>query len=141
MPWRLLADATVVAHLAFILFAAVGGFLVLKRPRWAWLHLPSALWVVYLELTGARCPLTTLENHFRTRAGEAGYPESFIDHYLLPVIYPAGLTSTMQIVLGLVVLAINVAIYTVVFRRWRLRVEMERHAARPRRTLSAEDWR
>lgn len=141
MLWRLLADATVLAHLAFIAFAVLGGFLVLQRPRWAWLHLPAALWVIWLEFTGASCPLTRLENALRTRAGEAGYPEGFIEHYLLPVIYPLGLTTTVQVILGFVVLAITVAIYVVVVRRWQARLAMERHAARPRRTLSAEDWR
>ncbi len=141
MVWRLLADATVLAHLAFIVFAVVGGLLVLRRPRWAWLHLPAAIWVVLLELTGASCPLTGLENGFRARAGQAGYAEGFIDHYVLPVIYPAGLTSGVQIALGLAVLAINVAIYAIVFRRWRARAAMARHAARPRRTISAEEWR
>lgn len=141
MVWRLLADATVLAHLAFIVFAVVGGFLVLRRPRWAWLHVPAAIWVVFLELRGASCPLTSLENNFRARAGQAGYPEGFIDHYLMPLIYPAGLTPTIQVVLGLAVLAINVAIYAIVVRRWRARAAAARHGTRVRRTLSPEEWR
>jgi len=141
MLWRLLADATVLAHLGFIVFAILGGFLVVRKPRWAWLHAPAITWVVWLELTGAPCPLTRLENALRTRAGEAGYAEGFIDHYLLPVIYPAGLTPTMQAILGVVALAIAVTTYGVVFRRWRAREALARHAARPRRTIAAEDWR
>jgi len=141
MIWRLLADATVLAHLAFIVFAVLGGFLVLRRPRWGWLHLPAALWVAWLELTGARCPLTGLENDFRARAGQVGYPESFIDHYLLPVIYPTGLTSEIQIALGLAVIAINVVIYMIVFRRASARAALARHGTRPSRTLSQDEWR
>lgn len=141
MLWRLLADATVIAHLAFIVFAVLGGFLVLRRPRWAWVHLPAALWVVWIELTAARCPLTGLENDFRARAGQAGYPGGFIDHYLVPLIYPVGLTAELQTVLGIAVIAINVVIYAIVLRRARARAALARHAARPGRTLSPEEWR
>ena len=141
MIWRLLADATVLVHLAFIVFAVLGGFLVLRRPRLGYLHLPAALWVAWLELTSATCPLTGLENNLRARAGQAGYSEGFIDHYLLPLIYPTGLTSEVQTVLGLAVIVINVAIYVIVFRRASARASLARHAARPGRTLSPDEWR
>jgi len=141
MLWRLLADATVLAHLAFIAFAVAGGLLVLRRPRWAWLHLPAIAWVAWLELTGAACPLTGLENALRVRAGDAGYAGGFIEHYLLPVIYPMGLTPTVQTLLGLAVLAIALVTYGTALRRLREREALARHAARPRRTIPAEDWR
>jgi len=122
MTNRLLADATVAFHLVFIAFVVVGGFLVLRRPWVAWLHLPAVAWVAWLELTGAICPLTPLENTLRTRAGEAGYAGGFIDHYLIPIIYPPGLTSQTQTLLGIAVIVLNAIVY---LRAWR------RHASRP----------
>lgn len=141
MGWRFLADVTVVAHLAFIAFAVLGGVLVLRQPRWAWLHLPAVAWVVWLELTGAICPLTPLENGLRERAGDAGYAGGFIDHYIVPLIYPAGLTPTLQTALGLAVLGIAVVTYGLAWRRLRARWRLARRAAKPGRTLAAEDWR
>jgi Protein of Unknown function (DUF2784) len=117
MTYRLLADATVAFHFAFIVFAVLGGLLVLRKPFVAWLHLPAVAWVAWLELTGAICPLTPLENDFRARAGQAGYEGGFIDHYLMPVIYPAGLTPQMQTILGIAVLVLNIAVYVVLWRR------------------------
>ena len=116
MTYRLLADATLAFHFAFILFVVMGGVLVLREPRVAWLHVPAVLWVVWLELSGAICPLTPLENALRMRAGEAGYAGGFIDHYLIPVIYPAGLTPQVQWGLAVAVLAVNAIVYT---RAWR----------------------
>ena len=121
MTHRLLADATVAFHFAFIVFAALGGLVVLRKPRVAWLHLPAVAWVVWLELTGAICPLTPLENAFRARAGQAGYEGGFIDHYLVPIIYPAGLTPQIQAMLGIAVLVLNVAVYAMLVRRLRNR--------------------
>lgn len=108
---RLAADVVVVAHLAFILFVVLGGFAVLRRPRLAWLHLPAAAWAALLEFRGLICPLTPLENALRHAAGEAGYSGGFIEHYLLPLIYPAGLTRETGFVLGLGVVAVNAALY------------------------------
>ena len=122
MTYRLLADATVAFHLVFIAFVVVGGFLVLRRPWVAWLHLPAVAWVAWLELTGAICPLTPLENTLRTRAGEEGYAGGFIDHYLIPIIYPPGLTSQTQTLLGIAVIVLNAIVY---LRAWR------RNASRP----------
>lgn len=109
---RTAADAVLVLHLGFIVFALLGAALAV---RWRWLplvHLPAAAWGVFIELTGRVCPLTYLENHFRLRAGQAGYSESFIEHYLLAVIYPSGLTREVQFVLAGIVLAVNAGIYT-----------------------------
>ena len=117
MTYRLLADATVAIHLAFIAFVVLGGLVVLRKPVVAWLHVPAIVWVVWLELTGAICPLTPLENLLRARAGEAGYQGGFIDHYLMPIIYPAGLTPQVQIGLGIAVLVLNLAVYAIVWRR------------------------
>ncbi|MEJ6022562.1 DUF2784 domain-containing protein [Ramlibacter sp. PS4R-6] len=114
---RLAADATLVLHLAFIAFALLGALLAL-RWRWVpWLQLPAAAWGVYIELSGGICPLTHVENAFRQSAGQAGYRESFVERYLLPMIYPSGLTSDVQVVLAAVVLGVNAAIYG--FLLWR----------------------
>jgi len=109
--YALLADLVLLGHFAFLLFVVLGGILVLRHPRVAWLHVPLALWGVYVEFSGAICPLTPLENHFRARAGEAGYTGGFIDHYITALMYPAGLTRGMQIALGTAVLALNVWLY------------------------------
>ena len=107
----LAADATLVVHLAFITFALFGALLAL---RWRWIplvQLPAAAWGIFVEVTGRLCPLTELENHFRALAGQGGYSESFIERYLLPIIYPSGLTRHVQFVLAAVVLVVNVAVY------------------------------
>jgi hypothetical protein len=95
----------------------LGGLAVLRKPVVAWLHVPAVAWVVWLELTGAICPLTPLENMLRARAGEAGYQGGFIDHYLMAVIYPAGLTPQVQVGLGIAVLVLNLAVYAILWRR------------------------
>lgn len=106
-----LADAVLVVHFAFILFVALGGFLVLRWPRLAWVHVPVFVWGALIEFTGGTCPLTPLEVSLRQRAGEAGYTGGFIEHYLTGVVYPAGLTRPMQVGLGLAVLAVNALVY------------------------------
>jgi hypothetical protein len=114
---RILADAIVIAHLAFIAFVLVGGIWVLARPRLAWLHLPAVAWAAYAELSATICPLTPLENALRRRAGDAGYDGGFVEHYVIPVIYPAGLTPRVQWMLGALVIAINLAVYAIAWRR------------------------
>lgn len=105
------ADAVIALHLAFILFAVLGGVLVGRWPRLAWLHLPAFCWAAAIEFWGWICPLTPLENWLRERGGAGGYETGFIEHYLLPLIYPAALTREVQIVLGLLVVAINLSLY------------------------------
>ena len=111
MLYRALADLVVTVHLGFVLFVVLGGLLVIRFPRLAWLHLPAAAWGIWVELTDRLCPLTPLENHLRRLGGEAGYPGGFVEHYLLPVLYPAALTRTVQYVLAGVVLGVNLAAY------------------------------
>lgn len=120
MIYRVLADAVLVLHLAFILFVVLGGWLVAIRPKLIWLHLPVVAWGAAVEFLGLTCPLTPLENWLRGRGGETGYSGGFIDHYLTPLMYPAGLTRGMQLALGGFVIAINLAAYTVIWRRRRL---------------------
>lgn len=119
MLHRIAADAVVLAHLAFIVFVLVGGFLA-WRWRWLpWLHLPAAFWGTLIEFTGWVCPLTPWEVALRRQAGELGYQEGFIEHYLVPIIYPGDLTRSFQVVLGLLVLAANAAAY---YGYWKRRV-------------------
>ncbi len=115
----LLADLLVVLHLLFVAFVGLGGLLVLRWPRLAWLHLPAALWGVGIELTGRICPLTPLERELRRRAGESAYQGDFVSHYLLPVLYPRGLTRAAQVWLAVLVVGVNLAIYAVVVTRRR----------------------
>ncbi|MCP1622385.1 DUF2784 domain-containing protein [Pseudomonas nitroreducens] len=117
MLYRLAADAVVLLHLGFILFVLLGGLLVLRWPRLAWLHVPAAAWGMAVEFLHLYCPLTPLENHFRALAGDSGYSGGFIEHYLIPLIYPAGLTEAIQVVLGLVVVAVNLPPYLLLLRR------------------------
>ncbi|MCY0856922.1 DUF2784 domain-containing protein [Cupriavidus sp. D39] len=114
-----LADAIVLFHLAFIVFVMLGGLLVLRWPRMAWLHLPAVAWGVVVEWSGWICPLTPLESALRLRAGQQAYGGDFVQHYVLALIYPEGLTREIQIVLGAVVLALNLAVYVALFRRMR----------------------
>ena len=111
---RFLADIVVAAHLAFVVFVALGGLLVLRWPRLAWLHIPSAVWGVAVEYAGWICPLTPIENALRERAGLAAYRGDFIEHYVLPLLYPAALSRGAQLALGTLALAVNAVVY------WRL---------------------
>ena len=119
MGYRILADVVVGIHALFVAFVMLGGLLALRRPWVAALHLPAAVWGALIELRGWICPLTPLEKSLRATAGEAGYQGGFIEHYLLPVLYPAGLTRNVQLVLGATVIVVNVAIYAGVLRRAR----------------------
>lgn len=105
------ADAVIAIHLAFILFAVLGGFLVWRWQKLIWFHLPAGGWAAAIEFWGWTCPLTPLENWLRERGGEAGYGAGFIEHYFWPLLYPAALTRERQIVLGLLVLAVNLGTY------------------------------
>jgi hypothetical protein len=118
MLYRLLTDLTVAVHFAFLIFVVAGGFLA-RRYRWLAIpHVLAAAWGVYVEARpGIVCPLTPLENLFAFRAGEAGYQEGFIEHYLVPIIYPEGLTREMQYGLAAFVVVANAAAYSWVWRR------------------------
>lgn len=117
MLFRLLADTLVGLHAVFVLFVVSGGFLALRWRRLAWLHIPAALWGALIEFMGWICPLTPLENHFRRLAGETGYEGGFIQHYMIPVLYPTDYTLGLRITLGVIVVALNGAAYWLYFRR------------------------
>jgi len=115
--YRVLADAVVLVHVAFVVFVVLGGFLT-GRWRWmAWLHVPCAVWGVAIEYAGWICPLTPLENALRARAGLEGYRGGFIEHYIIPTLYPAGLARPTQAVLGTLVLAVNLVAYGLLLRK------------------------
>lgn len=111
MLYGVAADLLVVVHLAFVGFVVLGGFAVRRWPRLAWVHVPAVAWGVGIELSGTICPLTPVEQWLRIEAGTAGYGGDFIAHYLLPVLYPAGLTREAQLVLGILAGGINLAAY------------------------------
>jgi len=117
--FRVLADVVVVVHLGFVVLVVLGGLLVLRWPRLAWVQLPAAVWGVAIEWAGWICPLTPLENSLRARGGAAGYSGGFVEHYLLALLYPAGLTRSGQFLLGVTVLLVNATAYGLLFARWR----------------------
>lgn len=119
MFYRYAADAVLLLHLSFIVFAILGGLLAVWWRRVVLIHLPAAAWGVFVELTGRVCPLTRLENMLLIKAGIAGYSNSFLEHYLLGIIYPDGLTREIQYLLGALIVVINIAIYFWLFRRLR----------------------
>ena len=121
MAYRILADLVVGVHALFVVFVVAGGLLALRWPWVAAAHLPAAAWGALIEFRGWICPLTPLEKSLRGSAGEAGYEGGFIEHYLLPVLYPVGLTRGVQLVLGSLVIATNLVIYGVLLWRWRPR--------------------
>jgi hypothetical protein len=119
VQYRLLADAVLIVHLAFVMWVVLGCVVVWRWPWSARLHIPAVVWGAYIEFSGAICPLTDMELELRARGGQAGYSGGFIDHYITGCLYPEGLTREMQIALGVVLLACNAAVYWRVLRRQR----------------------
>ena len=117
MVYGLLAEFLVLVHLAFVLFVVAGGLLVLWRPTLCWIHIPAVVWGALIEFTGWICPLTPWEQALRLKAGQLGYTGGFIDHYISPILYPAGLTPDIQVVLGILVVGVNGGIYAFVWYR------------------------
>ncbi|MEL7060814.1 MAG: DUF2784 domain-containing protein [Acidobacteriota bacterium] len=116
---RWIADLILVVHAAFVLFVVFGALLVARWPRLAWLHLPAVAWGFTVEATGWFCPLTDFENAWRRQAGEQGYEGGFLEHYLLSMLYPEGLTRTHQWLMALFVVVVNGVLYARLVRRWR----------------------
>lgn len=117
MHYHLLANLTVLIHGLFIVFVISGGLLAWRWPKLVWMHLPALAWGLWIEISHSICPLTPLEKQFRQLAGEAGYDSGFIEHYLLPIIYPAGLTHDTQYLLAAILAAINLLAYGVLIKR------------------------
>ncbi len=106
----LLADLVMLVHLGFVLFVVAGALLVLRHPRLAWVHVPSALYGATIEIVGWVCPLTPLEQALRRAAGSVSYSGGFIEHYVGGLLYPAD-WDRLRIWLGIAVLALNAAAY------------------------------
>ena len=119
MFYRVAADLVLVAHFAFIILVVAGALVAFRFSWFAWIHIPAASWGAFVELTGRICPLTTLENFLRVHAGQEGYANSFVEQYIFPVIYPAGLTRQVQLLLAGLVVAVNVIIYAMILLRKR----------------------
>lgn len=111
LTYRLAADTVVVLHLIFILFVFFGGLTLFRWPKMIWIHVPAAVWGGLVEFFGFPCPLTPLENHLRIAGNVATYTSGFVAHYIMPIVYPPGLTREAQVVLGVLILGINFAIY------------------------------
>jgi len=110
------ADLVVLIHFCFILFVILGGFLVIKWTKLIWLHLPAAVWGALIEFYGWVCPLTILENKLRDASG-GSYSTGFIEHYIIPLVYPTGLTRDIQLSMGVAVVVINLFAYTVIVKK------------------------
>ena len=119
MLYGMLAEAVVLLHLGFVLFVIFGGLLAFRWRRAPWFHLPAAVWGALIEFAGWICPLTPLENWLRRLGGQSGYQGGFVEHYVLPVLYPHGLTRNVQVLLGALVVLFNLAIYLMLWRRGR----------------------
>jgi Protein of Unknown function (DUF2784) len=117
VPYNALADFVVLVHLGFVVFVVGGGLVVLRWPRVAWVHVPAVIWGALVEYAGWICPLTPLENGLRQAGGEASYTGGFVEHYVVPVLYPADLTRPLQVALGTLVVAVNALVYWQVARR------------------------
>ncbi len=113
--YGLLADVVVLIHFSFVVFVIAGGVLVLKRRGWIWLHIPAVIWGVLIEIGGWICPLTYWENALREKAGAQVYTGDFVTTYILPILYPAGLTRELQWLFATLVVVINLFIY---YRLW-----------------------
>ena len=121
MGYRALADLVVVLHFAFVLFTVLGGLFVFRWRWFPWIHLPAAMWGGFVEVTGRVCPLTVLENWLRRAGGGTGYERDFIERYVVPIVYPPGLTREIQLALGAIVVVVNGAIARPSVRRRPLR--------------------
>jgi hypothetical protein len=123
MLYQVLADIVACVHAAFVAFVVLGGVLAIRWRRLVWLHVPAAIWGALIEFADWVCPLTPLENALRGRAGDAGYGDGFVQHYLLRALYPAGLTRSVQVALGTLVIVVNILAYVALLRRGRRSVE------------------
>ncbi len=124
MLYRISADLVLIIHLIFIIFVVIGGLFLLKNKKWMIIHLPAIVWAIVLEIKGWICPLTPIENWLRAKGGQEIYNQGFIDHYLIPIIYPDKLTRRFQIILACLVIVINAALYLWAYRKTYLKVKL-----------------
>ncbi len=113
----ILADFVVILHLLFIVFALFGALLSLKWKKAAYIHVPAAIWATMVEVANLPCPLTPIEKWLIEREGLSAYRGSFVEHYILSILYPGQLDALMRWMLGVAVLLSNVGIYVWILRR------------------------
>ena len=117
--YEFFANLTLIAHLIFILFVVIGGLIFFIFPKIIYMHLPALSWGIYIELTNSVCPLTYLENWFLYKGEFTPYSNNFINNYLIPIIYPEGLTNEIQIYLGISLIVINILIYGLIYKNFK----------------------
>ncbi|MDX1651363.1 MAG: DUF2784 domain-containing protein [Brumimicrobium sp.] len=117
MFFKILADLVVIIHFVFILYVIFGGLIVLKYRKTVFLHIPCAIWGCLIMFAGWICPLTYIENDLREAAGTETYSDGFIQHYIIPIIYPENLTRELQAILGFSVLVLNIIVYSILIKR------------------------
>lgn len=116
--YNTLADLTLIAHVALVIFVVFGQFVILIgwARAWRWTrgalfrltHLASIVAVMLETWFGVACPLTVLENHWRQLAGQAGYQTSFIGAWLDRLLFysaPDWLFTAIYTLFALAVLA------------------------------------
>jgi Protein of Unknown function (DUF2784) len=102
--YRVLAEAIMLVHFAFLAYVVAGGFLAWRWPRAIWPHLVLAGWGLSTLVLHQDCPLSLLENWARREAGVPGLKHrGFIDTYLTGVVYPAGYLALVQTLVALTV--------------------------------------
>ena len=121
MVYRILAELVLVIHFCFVLFVVLGGLLALRWRSVLWLHLPAFVWGVLVQCFFWACPLTPLENWLRRLGGESGYAGGFLEHYISAIL-SANVSRGFQMGLGILLLGVNVLVYTLVFTRRRRKV-------------------
>ena len=109
--YEIAADLILIIHFTFVLFVVFGALLIFVSIKIVFIHIPAVIWGSYIELTNSICPLTYLENWFLDKANLTIYSEGFIQNYLLPIVYPTGLTKDLQIYLGITLIVVNTIIY------------------------------
>lgn len=117
--YRILGEAAMATHFAFIVYGIFGGFLAWRWRRAIWPHSVAVGWGLATLLITLPCPLTDVEDWARRQAGQTGLPHGFVNQYLKGVIYP----EAYSIVLESAAAAIIAATWYGARRRWRKQSE------------------
>ena len=113
--YEFLAKIVLLIHLLFIFFVVLGAFSYLISTKLLYLHLLALCWAVYIEFTSSICPLTYIENWLLIQDQASFYDDGFIENYILRIIYPEGINSNIQMILGFILITLNILFYTLVF--------------------------
>jgi hypothetical protein len=117
--YQVAAEIVLTLHFAFAAFAIFGGLAVRWVPRLAWLHLPALAWGSLVNLGGWVCPLTPLEHHLRSLAGQSAHDGAFVEQYIAPLLYPQGMTREVALLAGIALPLWNTGVYAWVLLRLR----------------------